>query len=133
MQPDMPDLKQICNDLLEIARKNLDPQWKNGQVIVLETWPGQYHYLMVPDIDPAIREPLEDQLLESLQQWQATRVLHCLCTMDGAHTEIPSWHLRSRLVEIDSRNLETKLILQGPGDLIRIISFSDLLPPQTRI
>ena len=125
-------MEAVYADMMEIARENLDPAWKNGQVIVLETYPGEYHYLMVPDfMDPAVREPLEEELIEHLKECGATAVLHCLCTMDGKYPDIPSWHLRSGLAEIDSRNLETQLFLRGPGDFIRVKSFSDLLPPQT--
>ena len=122
-------METVCADMMELARENLDPAWKNGQVIVVETQPGRYHHLKIHDfMDPAVREPLEDQLIDHLMRCKATGVLHCLCTMDGRYPDIPSWHFRSRLVEMDPVNLETKLILRGPGDAIRVKSFSDLLP-----
>ena len=122
---------QVFRDMMEIARDNLDPSWKNGQVIVLETWPGQYHYLMIPDfLDHERRESLEDALISHLQEMQDTRVLHCLCTMDGHHPDIPSWNLLHRLMEADPQNLHTELFLQNHGDQLRIRPFSDFLPPK---
>ena len=123
-------METVYADMMELARENMDPAWKNGQVIVVETWPGQYHYLKIHDfMDPAVREPLEDLLIDHLVQCKATRVLHCLCTMDGSYPDIPSWHFRSRLVEMDPQNLETQLFLLGPEDDLRVKSFSDMLPP----
>ena len=123
--------KAVYDDMMEIARENLDPKWKNGQIVVLETYPGEYHYLMVPDfMNPSVREPLEAELIEHLTESGATRVLHCLCTMDGAYPEIPSRHLRSRLIEIDRQNMNTELFLQSQGDQVRVRPFSDLLPPK---
>ena len=131
MQYVTSSLKAVYDDMMEVARENLNPAWKNGQVIVLETYPGEYHYLVVPDfVDPAVREPLEEDLIEHLKECGATGVLHCLCTMDGVYPEIPSWHLQSRLIEIDQRNLSTELFLQNQGDQVRVRPFSDFLPPE---
>ncbi len=131
MQYVTSSLKAVYDEMMELARENLDPDWKKGQVIVLETYPGEYHYLMVPDfMDPTVREPLENMLIEHLKECGATRVLRCLCTMDGAYPEIPSWHLQNRLIEIDRRNLNTELFLQNRGDQVRVRLFSDLLPPK---
>ena len=125
--------KQVYEDMMEIARENLDPEWKHGQVVVLETWPGQYHYLMIPDfMDPAVREPLEDTLIDHLRELQATRVLRCLYTTDGRYPEIPSWHLQSRLIEMDPQNLHTELLLQSHEDSVRVRPFSDFLPPENK-
>ena len=130
MEWDEAALEKAYEAMMEIAREARDSEWKLGEVLVLETWPGQYHWVKIPDLDPAVREPVEEELIQSLMDWESTRVLSCLCTMNGAHPDIPSWHLRSRLVEIDPENLNTITFLWGGGDTVLAKPFSSLLPPK---
>ena len=131
MQSKISALKSIYDDMMEIAREQLNPEWKTGEAIVLETYPGEYCYLAIPDFqDLDVREPLEKDLLECLISWKYTRVLHCLCVISGGDLMIPSGNLCRRLVEIDSRNLNAEVFLWGGGEDILVKPLSALLPPQ---
>ena len=131
MEPDIAAIGTVYEEMREIAREKLDPAWEHGQVIVLETWPGEFHWAKIPDfMDPAIREPIEEALIQQLIEQNSARVLHCLCTWNGAHPEIPSWHMRSRLIEINPENLQTLSFGWGGGEEIIVKPFSALLPPK---
>ncbi len=127
------DWEQEYRDLMAHARENLNPEWKYGEVIVLKTEPGHIYWAAIPDYQkPDIREPLENELIQTLMDCEDTRVLVCLCTMNGEHPDISSWHLRSRLVEINSENLQTDTFLWGGGDTVFVKPFSSLLPPKKK-
>ncbi len=131
MERDIAAIEAAYEEMMEIAREKLDPCWENGQVIVVETWPGEYHWAKIPDfMDPAIREPIEEELIQQLIAQNSTRVLHCLCTFKGENPEIPSWHMRSRLIEINPENLQTLTFGWGGGEDIIVKPFSALLPPE---
>ena len=131
MERDEAAIEKSYNDMMEIARMEMDPDWEHGQMVVLETWPGKFHWAKISDaVNPEIREPIEEALIEQLIDWKQTRVLSCLCTWHGEHPDIPSWHLRSRLVEINPENLQTMTFAWGGGEDVYVKPFSALLPPK---
>ena len=116
---------------MALARDLLRPEWKYGEAVVLKSRKGNVYTIAIPDYqDPAIREPLEEQCIQTLLAFGDTGVALCMATVNGVHPDIPSWHLRSRLVEIDSGNLQTETFLWGGGDVFYVKHFSALLPPQ---
>ena len=117
--------------LMETARKHLETSWAHGEVVVLKTAKGNLYVTRIPDYqDAAIREPLENQCIHQLVDVGDTRVTACLATVSGMHPEILSWNFRSRLVEVNSENLETKCFLWGGGENVHVKPFSALLPPK---
>ena len=123
-------LRKTFESMLEIARMEMESDWEQGQMIVLETFPGEYHWAKVEDISASVREPIEEMLVDQLLEWNEPRVLTCLCTMDGLRPEIPSRHLRNRLMEIHPENRNTVIFLWGGGEQVHIKPFSALLPPK---
>ena len=125
-----PAFNEAYESMMEVARMEMGPDWKQGQMIVLETFPGEYHWAKVEDLTPSVRESIEQMLIEQLMDWNETRVLSCLCTMDGQLPEIPSRHLRKRLLEIHPENGNTVTFLWGGGEQVHIKPFSALIPPK---
>ena len=117
--------------LMETARKHLDPGWEHGEAVVLKTAAGNLYVARIPDYQNAcLREPLENQCVQRLKDADDTRVIACLATVNGKHPEILSWNIRSRLVEAESRNLQTVCFLWGGGENVHAKPFSALLPPK---
>ena len=116
--------------LMDEARKHLDPAWESGEVIVVKTAKGNVYTVEIPDVqDFTVREPLENQLIQTLTKLHDTTVSACVATIDGAHPEIPSWNFRSGLVSADPANLDAKTILWG-GNVCYVKTFRSLLPPE---
>ena len=121
------------DSLMEIARKNLDPAWEHGEVVVLKTTKGNTYAAPIPDYwDPEIREPLENRCIQQMVDAGDTEVFCCLATVKGKVPEILSWNFRSRLIEVNQSNLRTECFLWGGGEVILIKPFSALLPPKKK-
>ncbi len=114
--------EQEYADLIEIARKNIQPQWESGETVVLRTKTGNIYAVQIPDY-----QNYEER--EQLTDAKDTEVVACLATMNGVHPEILSWNFRSRLIELDERNLKTECFLWGGEDTVYLKPFSSLLPP----
>ena len=120
--------------LMEIARNHLSPAWKNGEVVVLKTTTGGIYVAEIPNYqNPEVREPLENQCIQTMAEQSDTEVLACLATVNGKHPDILSWNFRSRLIELNENNLQTENFLWGGGENILLKSFSKLLPPNYQI
>ena len=127
-------ISEICWEttyeaMMNEAHKIMEMKSPNSEVVVLKNQSGQYFCIGIPDImDNIISELRENLLIKQLIKCGDTRVMTCLCTMNGEYPEIPSWHLRSRLAEINPENLQTKTFLWGGGEDIIVKPFSALLP-----
>ena len=125
------DWEREYDRLMETARKNLEPEWEHGEVVVLKTAKGNLYVARIPDYQDAdIREPLENRCIEQMQAAHDTEVFCCLATVNGEAPEILSWNFRSRLIEINPENLNTESFLWGGGEDILLRPFSWLLPPK---
>ena len=127
----MDNLEAEFDRCMALARSLLRPEWKYGEAVILKTEKGNVYSIAIPDYqDPAVREPLEEQCIQTLLGFGDTAVVLCIATVNAVHPEIPSWHLRSRLVEIDPGNLQTENFLWGGGDVFYVKPFQRLLPPE---
>ena len=135
-------IEKTFDAMMEIVREELAPGREQGPVLVLELQPGEYRWIKIPEgTEPLDRTPITMELIEALTAREEeligeliarneTRVLSCLFTWSGAHPEIPSWHMRSRLIEINPENLQTLTFGWGGGEDIIVKPFSALLPPK---
>ena len=135
-------IEKTFDAMMEIVREELAPGREQGPVLVLELQPGEYRWIKIPEgTEPLDHAPItmeliealtarEDELIGELIARNETRVLSCLFTWTGAHPEIPSWHMRSRLIEINPENLQTLTFGWGGGEDIIVKPFSRLLPPE---
>ena len=126
--------EQEYESLLEIARRHLRPEWEFGQVLVVKTSKDQLHVAQIPDVqEPAVRETLENRLVQTLAEVNDTEVFTCLATMNGKEPEIPSWNFRRRLMELNGKNIQTQTFLWGGEEVIYLRSFERLMPPNYTI
>jgi len=126
--------EQEYETLMEIARKNLDPKWERGEVVVIKTVKEKIYVARIPDLcNAAVREPLENQCIQKMLDAGDTEVFCCLATANGKHPEIPSWNVREGLLELSERNMETETFLWGGKDRIYVKRFHSLLPPNYQI
>ena len=122
--------EQEYAELMEIAREHLLPQQKYGETVVLKTKTGNIYITQIPDYQNCKeRELLENRCIQRLIDAEDTEVTACLATMNGKEPEILSWNFRSRLIELDERNLKTECFLWGGEDTVYLKPFSSLLPP----
>lgn len=120
--------------LMEIARSHLRPEWEAGEVLVVKTIGGNIYVAEISDFqDPAVREPLENRLIQRLAEQNDTEAFVCVATINGKQPEIPSWNFRSRLLELNEKNLQTQTFLWGGGEAIFLKPLSRLLPPNYKI
>lgn len=128
--------KEICwnatyETTMNIIQNYVNQASKNSLTIALKTISGQEYYTSIPDfMDFETSDFKENLLIQQLINDGDTNVLLCLCTMNGKTPEIPSWHLRNRLIEINPENLNTMVFLWGGGDTVFVKPFSALLPPK---
>ena len=123
------DLSHAYNNFLELSKNLLTP---GGEVVLLQTAKGNQYSLVIGNYrEASLREPLEDQLIAQLLSAKDTKVNLCFVTVNGKHPEIPSWHLRKSLIDMDMRNLDTRTFLWGGEERIAIKPFSVLLPPKS--
>ena len=127
----MPNIYEAeYQTMIDIARSHLRPEWKSGQVTVVKTTKGNYVFLEIPDyMDPAVREPLENQWIQSLMEQQEAQIQLCLNSMDGQHPEIMSWNLLSKLLQADEKNRQAEIFCWG-GDRIFVRTLESRLPPK---
>ena len=112
---------------MAVARDHLNPEWEHGEVVVLKTTKGNTYVAEIPDFqDWEIREPLENRCIEQMTAKDDTQVIVCLATVNGQVPEILSWNFRSRLTEMDNRNLEAVCFLWGGENKIIVKPFRSL-------
>ena len=120
-------LTREFEELMAVACNHLNPEWKCGEVMVLKTAKGNTYVAEIPDFqDWEIREPLENRCIEEMAAKGDTQVLACLATVNGQVPEILSWNFRSRLIELDNRNLEAICFLWGGENKIIVKPFRSL-------
>lgn len=67
----------------------------------------------------------EDVLLQKMTENSDTAISKILCVFKGGGLEIPSYHLRKALCELNEKNMDTEILLRGAdGTNIRKISAS---------
>lgn len=108
-------MDKVYNELLEIGYDLLATSGTAQQVIVLQTEKGNTYSGISIGEDRRDRTP-EDALLKALQDAGDTHVLHLVCVWYTKQIDLPSMRFRKALLEMDSRNGETQiLVLTGAG------------------
>ena len=117
-------------DLINVAGKCLNPEYINGQVIVVKAITGKIYSTNIPDYrDKDNRELIENKLIEILLNEENGRVQCCLCIMSDLNPIIPSWNFLKRLIDINSDNMHTETFLSGGADCILVKDLEMLIPP----
>ena len=82
------------------------------QVITLLTAAGNVHVIFNQQVMAGNYEA-EKQLLGLLEQARDTHVLYVAALWRNGCADLPSFHFRRRLIELDHRNFETLLLMQS--------------------
>lgn len=104
-------MDRIYHELLEIGYDLLAASVTDQQVIVLRTEKGNTYSGISIGEDMSDHTP-EDALLKTLQAADDTHVLHLVCVWYTKQVDIPSMRFRKALLEMDSRNGETQILME---------------------
>lgn len=108
-------MDKIYHELLAIGYDLLKDSCGAQQVIVLQTAKGNTYSGISIGENMSDRTP-EDALLKTVQDADDTHVLHLVCVWYTKQIDLPSMRFRKALLEMDSRNGETQiLVLTGAG------------------
>lgn len=72
----------------------------------------------------------EAAFIESLKEGGDTGVRYAVCMWRDFWLDVPSWHLRERLVQLNASNRETEVLLRG-GDGFVVKPLKVMVPPGT--
>jgi hypothetical protein len=116
--------------MMALAQRQLPQSSDRPEVVVVKTTSGALFFQEIDDYaDAAVRESLENKLLQKLSESGQSQVRLCLVTL-GKQPEVPSWNLLTGLIALHPDNLETKTFLWGGGENIHVRPLRQLLPPK---
>ena len=108
--------------LIRFIRCRLSLHPGADQVIAVETSKGITRYF-ANDLGAGPRD--EDQFVQTLLDRNDTAVKYLVCMWSTGSIDLPSMHLRKRLVEIDPENGHTLMLLQtADSPAVRTIRWS---------
>ena len=103
---------KVLEHLMEKAIRAMAEESGAEQVIALQTAAGNVHVIFNQQVMAGNYEA-EKQLLGLLEQARDTHVLYVAALWRNGCADLPSFHFRRRLIELDHRNFETLLLMQG--------------------
>ena len=119
--------------MMALAQRHLPQSSDRPEVVVVKTTSGALFFQEIDDYaDAAVRESLENKLLQKLSESGQSQVRLCLVTL-GKQPEVPSWNLLTGLIALHPDNLQTLTFGWGGDDKIIVRPIRDRLPPQKNI
>jgi hypothetical protein len=105
--------KEIFEELLG----KIVPQEGVDQIIALRTASGRTFVMENRNIMSGDHGD-EDLFLHSLQMQGNTQVTHLVCRIFDGCIDLPSFHFREKLLEINGNNANTWILLQGDAGYV---------------
>ena len=112
--------------LLDCARKLLCENPDAAQVVLVST-AREHVFHMLSRNFPIDMERTESEFCEMLKSQGDTHILHLLCMWQNGTVDLPSWHLRQLLTQLNPENQNT-LVLLNTQEGLREKPFHALLP-----
>ena len=103
---------KVLEHLMEKAIRAMAEESGAEQVIALQTAAGNVHVIYNQQVTAGNYEA-EKTLFALLEQERDTHVLYVAALWRNGGADLPSFHFRRRLIELDHRNFETLLLMQG--------------------
>ena len=110
-------IREYDNPSLEpqsLVEAALNKPKDSAQTVYLQTASGKV-YTAVNPLAAEGNFAAEDALLQQLTEQKDTRVLWVCAVWHGACVDLPSFHLRQRLLELLPANKDTRILLVGEG------------------
>lgn len=112
--------------MLESAQKLLRENPDAAQVVMVSTARDQVFHMLNRNF-PADMERTEADFCEMLKNRQDTQIIRLLCMWQNGAVDLPSWHLRQLLTQLNPDN-QNALVLLNSQDGLCEKPFHTLLP-----
>lgn len=111
------ELSRELSILLEEGKRRLEENPEAEQVIVVKTAKGQVCHFANRAVTAGDRRD-EDAFLAELAHGGETELRALVCLWQGQALDVPSFHFRSRLLELCPNNKDAVVLLQGEDVLL---------------
>ena len=107
----------MSGEIFEDLLRRITPQDGVDQIIALRTASGRTFVMENRNIMSGDHGD-EDLFLHSLQMQGNTQVTHLVCQIFDGCIDLPSFHFREKLLEINGNNANTWILLQGESGYV---------------